>query len=522
MQPSVLIVDDESHVRLLLAKILEHAGYSCRNAESVHTAKKILREQTFNLVLTDINMPQESGTDLARYINEHHPEIGVVMVTAIDDPDQAKEVLAIGVYGYIIKPFTQNLVLITIENALRRHLLEQEVNANIRNLEDTVTERTHSLNEQLFLMQNLIDAIPVPLFYKGLDGRYLGCNRAFSASIDLPRRSIIGKTVKDIHSPQVADRLWEKDRELLRQGGTQVYEQTFTSSKGAKHIGIIHKATFHDVEGNTAGLIGVRLDITEIKQIEQALRQSEEKLRSIMDNLQIGVVMINPQMEILEINRQVQQWFPQDQEERGCLCYQVFVDRHEQQPCKMCPSKEVFATGTAVKATYTRQTAQGERIFRVLASPMRDDKGTVIAALELIEDVTETLAAERELRQAQKLEAVGALAAGIAHEINTPVQYIGDNIHFLDDAYKDLLGLQVQYEELLRLIKEKGPLEELAGAIAAAVDAVDMPFLIEEIPKTILQSLDGVNRVGEIVKAMREFSHPGTSEKTYVDVNRAL
>jgi signal transduction histidine kinase len=241
-----------------------------------------------------------------------------------------------------------------------------------------------------------------------------------------------------------------------------------------------------------------------------------------MDNLQIGVVMINPKMEILEINRQVQQWFPQNHEERGCLCYQVLVDPHEQQPCKMCPSREVLTTGMAAEATYTRQTARGERIFRVLASPMRDDKGTVVAALELIEDVTDTLAAEQELRQAQKLEAVGALAAGIAHEINTPVQYIGDNIHFIDDAFKDLLGIQLQYEELLRTIKEKGPLEELADAIAAAVDAVDIPFLVKEIPKAILQSLDGVNRVGKIVKAMREFSHPGTSEKTYVDVNRAL
>jgi PAS domain S-box-containing protein len=522
MQPSVLIVDDEPHVLLLLTKILEPAGYCCQTAESVQSARQALKEQTFDLVLTDINMPEESGSDLARYINVHHPQTGVVMVTGIDDPDQAKEVLAIGVYGYIIKPFTQNLVLITIENALRRLLLEQEVNANIHILEVTVAERTHSLNEQLYLMQNLIDAIPAPLFYKGLDGRYIGCNRAFATTVGLPRTSIIGKTVQDIHPPRVAERLWQKDQELLWQGGSQVYEQALPAPDGVLRIGMLHKATFEDIEGNVAGLIGVRLDITEIKQIERALRQSEEKLRSIMDNLQIGVMMINPQMEILEINRQVQQWFPQDQEARGCLCYQVLVDRHEQQPCKICPSREVFTTGMAAEATYTRQTAQGERIFRVLASPMHNHKGAVVAALELIEDVTDALAAERELRQAQKLEAVGALAAGIAHEINTPVQYIGDNIHFLDDAYKDLLGIQLQYEVLLRTIKEKGPLEELAGAIEAAVEAVDMPFLAEEIPKTILQSLDGVNRVGKIVKAMREFSHPGTGEKTYVDVNRAL
>jgi DNA-binding NtrC family response regulator len=110
MQPSVLIVDDEPHILLLLTKILEPAGYACQTAECVRAARQALSEQTFDLVLTDISMPEESGADLARYINAHHPQTGVVMVTGVDDPDQAKEVLAIGVYGYIIKPFTQNLV----------------------------------------------------------------------------------------------------------------------------------------------------------------------------------------------------------------------------------------------------------------------------------------------------------------------------------------------------------------------------------------------------------------------------
>lgn len=522
MQPSVLIVDDEPHVRQLLATILQQADYRCQSVETVAAARHALKDRNFDLVLADINLPEESGIDLARYINEHHPETGVVMVTAVDDPDQAKEVLAIGVYGYIIKPFTQNLVLITVENALRRHLLEQEVNASIRELEAKVAERTQSLNEQLFLMQNLIDAVPVPLFYKGTDGRYLGCNRAFAASVGLSRASIVGKTVFDVHPQQVAEWLWERDRQLLGQGGTQVYEQTFTAPDGSKSIGMIHKATFCDIEGAIGGLIGVRLDITEIKQIEQALRESEEKLRSIMDNLQIGVVMIDPRMEILEINRQVAKWFPPDQEIKGRSCYQVFADPGQQHPCEVCPACEVLATGLVKEATLSRQTAQGERIFRVIASPMHDTAGAVVAVLELIEDVTDALAAEREFRQAQKLEAVGALAAGIAHEINTPVQYVGDNIHFLEDAYRDLLAVQGRYAELLEAVKANAPTHDLVAALEDAIDAVDMEFLIEEIPKTIRQSLDGVNRVGKIVKAMREFSHPGGSEKTSVDVNRAL
>jgi len=286
--------------------------------------------------------------------------------------------------------------------------------------------------------------------------------------------------------------------------------------------GIIHKAAFRDIDGKITGLIGVRLDITELKQTEQALRASEGKLRSIMDNLQIGVVMIDPGMEILELNRQMEQWFPLARASLGKPCFQIFAESNQQAPCEICPLQEVFATGQPSEVTLSRQTAQGEKMLRVQASPMYDEKGEIVAALELVEDVTEALAAERELRQSQKLEAVGQLAAGIAHEINTPVQYIGDNIRFLEDACRDIFDIQRRHEALLRTVKEQGEVQGLVGEIEAAIDAVDMPFLAEEIPKTLQQSLDGASRVGKIVQAMREFSHPGTSEKSLVDINRAL
>jgi len=522
MDATVLIVDDEPHVCLLMAKILEQAGYVCERAGNVQAAKQMLMQISFDLLLTDINMPGESGVELARHVKEHYPCTAVVMVTAVDDPKQAKEVLDMGVYGYLVKPFTKNLVLITVENALRRHRLEQQELANIQLLEEKVAERTRSLAEQLHLHQNLIDAIPVPVYYKGLDGKYLGCNLAFATAVNVPRESIIGKTVLDVHAAIAGESLWSKDEELFRTGGVQVYEQVFPLADGTTSTGIIHKAAFRDIDGKISGLIGVRLDITELKQTEQALRASEGKLRSIMDNLQIGVVMIDPRMEILGINRQVGQWFPQAREATGKLCYQVFVEGDQQAPCELCPSQAVFATGKASEVTLRRETAEGEKFFRALASPMYDENGEIVAALELLEDVTEALAAERELRQAQKLEAVGQLAAGIAHEINTPVQYIGDNIRFLEDACRDLLDIQRQYAALVQKVKELGVEQELVGEIEEAVEAADMPFLAEEVPKTVQQSLDGVNRVGKIVQAMREFSHPGTSEKSYVNINRAL
>ena len=97
---SLLIVDDEQLVRDLLSSILVKRGYLCRTAENVAQAKQALAEETFDLLLTDRYMPGESGVDLIRYIQTHYAQTAAIMVTGVDDPELAKEVLELGVYGF--------------------------------------------------------------------------------------------------------------------------------------------------------------------------------------------------------------------------------------------------------------------------------------------------------------------------------------------------------------------------------------------------------------------------------------
>jgi signal transduction histidine kinase len=151
---------------------------------------------------------------------------------------------------------------------------------------------------------------------------------------------------------------------------------------------------------------------------------------------------------------------------------------------------------------------------RQLVGPNRECLG----AVAVIQDVTRFKTLERELSQAQKLESIGQLAAGIAHEINTPTQFIGDNIRFLQESFQEILGV---FGTLSTLAANQADGSLPAASIAAAVDAPDVDYLRDEIPKAIAQSLDGVQRIAKIVGAMKEFSHPGV-EKTPVDLNRAI
>lgn len=163
-----------------------------------------------------------------------------------------------------------------------------------------------------------------------------------------------------------------------------------------------------------------------------------------------------------------------------------------------------------------------EAFLGISISPLGASDGGHSGLILLARDVTSRKHMESQLAQAQKLESIGQLAAGIAHEINTPTQYVGDNTRFLEGAFQDLRRLLDRYAEVPQALRMGVDAEELIRRMKDAAEEADLEYLTEEIPKAIQQSLEGIERVTRIVRAMKEFSHPGTEEKTSIDINNAI
>jgi PAS domain S-box-containing protein len=185
--------------------------------------------------------------------------------------------------------------------------------------------------------------------------------------------------------------------------------------------------------------------------------------------------------------------------------------------------ESIVKNGVGMISEVEERTKSGKIIWVNLAiSPRFDNNGNLNGLMGIGENITERKLMQVQLNHAQKMESIGQMAAGIAHEINTPLQYIGDNARFLRDSFLDILSLFKEYIQLVE--NNKGvlyPQEQLVSIEDKKKDH-EIDYLVEEIPQAINQSLEGIDRVNKIVQALKEFSHPGSEEKRPSDINRAI
>jgi len=382
-------------------------------------------------------------------------------------------------------------------------------------------EAEEELRRQRDKAQGYLDIAGVIIIAIGADEKVTLINRQGCEVLGLGEDEIVGKNWFDHFLPEriradvkmAFDKLMAGEVTLIER-----FENPVFTKSGQERIIAWHNTVLKDESGKIIGTLSSGLDITERKQAEKELAMAAKQWQSTLDAIRDMVMVVDKDFRVLRANRAALEAFP-DRKVIGEHSFELFQGR--KRPLKNCPVRKTFDSGESACLELHEEGPDG-RWLEISTHPITNGNGEVQQVVNVIRNVTERKQLQSRDTQEQKLQSIGQLAAGIAHEINTPTQYVGDNTRFLQDAFGGLTGVVGKYAELLRAHKEGSITPELVADIEAAAKKADLDYLNEEIPRAFEESLQGIERVSKIVKSMRAFAHPDSGEKTFTDINESI
>ncbi|QJB56075.1 PAS domain S-box protein [Pseudodesulfovibrio sp. zrk46] len=324
----ILIIDDDPRFRALVSKHLEGRGFAVEEAADGSAGVSAFGLVSFDAVLIDLRMPDMDGHEVLKELDSAKRDIPLIVISGRGELDDAVQAMRNGAWDYVIKG---DRVLDELDHALAKGLERATyLSAQSERLVKEMAERSKaeaSLEQQLSMLQTIIDAVPNQIFYKDMEGRYIGFNKTFMEYVGKSRDEIMGKLVSDLVPGEDGEQYERMDAILLKEGGVQEYEKS-TNFAGRESKVLIRKSLFYNEDGSPGGITGVITDITRQKSREDILREKEERFRTLLDLSPLPIILVRVSDGIcVYANRKGAQQFGLTPEEAvGMQSRELYVD----------------------------------------------------------------------------------------------------------------------------------------------------------------------------------------------------
>lgn len=333
------------------------------------------------------------------------------------------------------------------------------------------------------------------------------------------------------------DKLHPEDRETLRMATQHSVENLSTLQWEGRYLqnGEVRwiKAAARPeryVDGSTVW-DGLLIDISsKVKESEEEQKRAYKLINTLFDSVPDALIVIDKSGKITKVNVTAEELFGFTPGSMVNFRIEQIIDiSHYDVAGEYQELSLLLLDKYAGSPLETYGYKSSGEIFPATMNCKQIESEDGISILIVIRDLTDIKRVEADNKKMvvqmnlmQKMDSIGRLAAGIAHEINTPIQYIGDNIRFMRDVMMDGSELGDVIRELVEYEQQPDKLPALVSKLNTVQQKLDMDYLRTEVPKAFSQSLDGVERVSKIVMALKEFSHPGSEEKTHVNINHLI
>ena len=537
----VLLVDDDAVSRDVYSKLLRKLGCLVETAASGVSALALLGTDSFDLIVSDINMAGMSGTELLRAVREHNLDVPVILMTGDPAMGTTREEVDYGAFRHLTKPIAFETLAQTVRGAIHRHLIARILAERISFLEGCcrIARATCQGSDWDFA------AIWVPS-----DGEHMHCVETWArpghdatafenATMTLEVEAGKGFPRKGwtCDSPDwIPDISAESSVPRAPFAIAAGFQSSFAVPIGAEgEVFAVLEFFSRTYRGPDLALLalfaatGARLSGQVLRErAEQRATQAELAhktikitLDAVLECAPAFILAVDEHGKIRFINKVLPHLKIDDVIGTDWLQYLSPGD-DEQHRARF---RRILTTGVAETYDATVIGAEGKTLsFTTHIGPLRDND-RITGAVFVAQDVTELKRSQAEFADARHLAAIGSVAAGVAHEINTPIQFVNDSVHFLRDASRDIFDL-VDKLQVVRGLTTEGPdapgLREAIAAVVQAEDAADLAYLRENVPKALERCLDGVTRITTIVRSMKEFAHPAGHDMAPSDVNRAI